>query len=159
MKSFLQALTLVILFAVAAYFCSASDALKEWRDRRRTKQGLDVDAMLKAIAEVETGGNWRAIGKLGERGRCQFLSTTWSRYTTAAFDLWAPQDCELSRKVEKAHLAFLCAQLLKCGLKLEPETVAGAWCYGSGAATRGARSDYAKRAANLYREFTARVSS
>ena len=67
---------------------------------------LDAVAILDAIAAVEAGGEYWRTGKAGERGRRQFLCSTWVRYTNADFGLWASRDTELMRRVERAHLSY-----------------------------------------------------
>jgi hypothetical protein len=111
---------------------------------------LDAVVMLDAIAAVETGDKYWPIGKAGERGRCQFMPATWARYTNADFATWASRDCDLTRRVERAHLAHLMRALFRPGHIPEPALIAAGWRYGEGRAGRNVRSDYAKRVANLY---------
>lgn len=146
--------TLAKLFLCALLFGTAM-AVHAWADRRKhPNEPADVDAaaMLDALAAVESGHNPRAVGRLGERGRCQFTRATWQRYTDAPWESWAAVDCPLTRKVERAHLAWLCARLRTLHPHLEPEFIAAAWRHGPAHAHAHVRSDYARRVAALYRE-------
>lgn len=116
----------------------------------RKRVGLDFDVMLDAIAAVESGNNPLAIGRLGERGRCQIRAATWDEVTSRPFLAWAPVDCAETREVERMVLARMCAQLLRQGHQLEPALVAAAWRYGAGIAPRMIRGDSSQRTANLY---------
>lgn len=123
------------------------------REGRRApaKVALNVEAMIEAIADVESGNNAAVKpGALGELGRCQFLRSTWYDYTNAPFEVFARMDCELTRKVEKAHFARVCAQLIRRGHGLEPALIAAAWRGGVARAASLVRSDAARRTANLY---------
>lgn len=117
---------------------------------------IDAGRLLDAIAAVESGNRPGAVGKLGERGRCQFMPATWARYTTAPFAQWAPVDCDLTRRVEKAHLAWLMAELRKRGTEPTPQLVAAAWRGGLERAFALVGTDPAQRVANLYWEAMAR---
>lgn len=111
---------------------------------------LNAVAMLDAIAAAETGhAHWR-IGRGGERGRCQFTRATWVRYTNADFATWASHDNQLTRRVERAHLAYLVRVLFHPRQLPDPALIAAAWRYGERAAVPQVRSDYAVRVANLY---------
>lgn len=111
---------------------------------------LDAVAILDAIAAVESGGAHWKVGPRGERGRCQFMRTTWLRYTNADFELWASHDSSLTRRVERAHLGHLVRVLFHPRQIPAPELIAAAWRYGERNAVAQVRSDYAKRVANLY---------
>lgn len=111
---------------------------------------LDAVAILDAIAAVETENAHWLVGRGGERGRCQFLHTTWARYTNADFAAWASRDTELTRRVERAHLAHLLRVLFQPGESPDPALIAAGWRFGERAATAQIRSDYARRVANLY---------
>lgn len=120
------------------------------REARRPASTLNAEAMIEAIADVESGNDPAAVGALGELGRCQFRRTTWSELTNAPFEVYARRDCELTRKIERAHLARICTQLSGFGHVLTPALIAAAWRAGTGNAVRFARTDPARRAANLY---------
>lgn len=140
------AVAAVLLLIVAAAWAA---------DRRRHPMGpddVDAAAMLDAIAAVESGHNPRAVGKHGERGRCQFTRATWQGYTDAPWESWAGVDCPLTRKVERAHLAWLCECLRALHPHLEPEFIAAGWRWGPRLAAAHVRTDYARRVAALYRE-------
>ncbi len=116
----------------------------------KDRASLNVGVLLDAIAAVESGNRWSAIGKLGERGRCQFMAGTWARYTNACFDVWASRDCDVSRKVERAHLARVCDTLARRGLEYDPSLIAAAWRFGESRAVQFRQADSAQRVANLY---------
>jgi hypothetical protein len=130
-------------------------ALLFWTPRLRAKtkaapQPLDVAEMIEAIADVESGNKAGVAGKHGERGRCQFMPETWRRYTNAEFLLFAPVDCQLTRKVERAHLSYICGFLAKRRIALEPAIIAAAWRFGEENAVKQARADSSRRTANVY---------
>lgn len=117
---------------------------------------LDAEAILDAIAEVETGHEWWRVGRAGERGRCQFMHTTWVRYTPADFATCASKDSDLTRRVELAHLNHLLRVLFQPGQLPEPLLIAAAWRHGERGAVKNVRGDYAARVANLYWDFVRR---
>lgn len=118
-------------------------------------EGINVNAMLDAIAAVESGGWPQKIGQLGERGRCQFMRSTWREYTTASFEGWASMDCPFTRDIERRHLAALTKQLVREGREITPNLLAAAWQHGAGLAWICRNQDAPQRVANLYAEFTA----
>lgn len=125
----------------------------EARSKRRV---FDPVAMLDAIAAVETDVRpWR-VGPKGELGRTQFKHETWVRYTNAEFKLWASIDCDLTRRVERAHLDHLCKFLFAAGEDIDPALIAAAWHEGEHAARKHRNGSYAQRAANLYYDTLAR---
>lgn len=153
MKLLLQLFILAAFIAVAALWCTVGDRLAEWwaaRGKAAPRPAFDVDAMLDAIAAVESGNDPHAVGRAGERGRCQFTFSTWVRYTNAPFLLWAPVDCKLTRSIERAHLAQITICLFADGRQPEPALLAAAWRFGVLQAARNVRADSAQRAANLY---------
>ncbi len=111
---------------------------------------LNAGALLDAIAEVETRHEHWRIGRAGERGRCQFMASTWGRYTNADFAQWASRDCDLTRRIERAHLDYLVRSLFQRGQIPEPMLIAAAWRHGLGGAVKNVRGDYARRVVNLY---------
>lgn len=148
--------TVVACFIFALFF-GASLIAGEPKSRKRAlhpdeSADVDVESMLDAIAQVESGNNRHAIGACGERGRCQFLPSTWAMHTDANFFSWAGTASPVVHHVERAHLAWVCTSLRRMHPHLEPEWVAAAWRHGPGAAHHYVREDYARRVANLYRE-------
>ena len=118
--------------------------------RAKSAEGIDAAVLIEAIADVESGNNPSVIGKLGERGRCQFRRSVWQAYTNAEFIAWAPHDCPFTRDIERRHLAWLCKELERQGHALDPALIAAAWRYGVTRAARFIRDEAAQRAANLY---------
>jgi hypothetical protein len=112
---------------------------------------VDFDAMLDAIAQVESGNNPRAVGQHGERSAYQMMESTWKSHTDLPF-LLATQRPDMARMVARRHLEWLCAALRRMHTQLEPELIAGGWQAGPGCAYRFAHSDHARRVAALYRE-------
>lgn len=114
-------------------------------------QSIDREAFLKAVAEVETGGNTRAIGSQGERGLYQFGRTTWSRHTKRAFaDAHNPR---IAHDVAVQHFVWLFSRLEANGAEPSAYRLAVAWNAGlsralSGKAPKSTR-DYARRVSIL----------
>lgn len=122
----------------------------QWWAQAQTAE-LDREVMIEAIARIETGNDWRAVGRLGERGRCQFMARTWREYSRIDFRT-ASVDCDESRRVERAHLDRICRTLRETGLPVDAGHVAAAWRFGASMAARFVRSDSAQRTVNTYRE-------
>lgn len=144
-------LGLFCFIAVAAAYCAVVDR----RDRKRHmkhRSSIDTHALLDAIAAVESGNNWAAIGRRGERGRCQFMRSTWHVYTLAPFDDWASVDGSVAWQVEQAHLARILDWLEVEGWDFDPAVIAAAWRFGSAHALQHRRADSSQRVANLYWE-------
>lgn len=148
MKTLLSLSVLVGL----VWFWLGGRALGATAPRRAREElgGLDLAAMIESIADVESGNNPSAVGRAGERGRCQFTEATWRAHTSAPFLLWAPVNCPLTRKVELAHLRWVCGQLLEAGHVLNSALVTAAWRHGVRHAAACIRTDAARRASNLY---------
>jgi soluble lytic murein transglycosylase-like protein len=115
------------------------------------QQALDREAFLRAIAEVETGGNSRAVGRRGERGMYQFGRTTWRQYTSRPHsDAHIPV---VAHGIAVRHFDWLQAELARNGRQPTPYLMAVAWNGGVGRAIGGrapfATRDYATRVSNL----------
>lgn len=109
------------------------------------------DAFLRAIAEVETGGNPRAIGSRGERGMFQFTRTTWRLHSRRAFaDAHIPS---VSFEVAASHYEWLRDGLIRNGRNPTPYLLAAAWNAGLGRVVNGglprSSRDYANRVVNI----------
>jgi len=115
------------------------------------KPSLNRDAFLKAVAEVETGGNPRAVGRHGERGLYQFTYATWRRHSSRPFtDAHNPR---VAHDVAVRHFVWLHDRLTAAGREPDAYQMAVAWNGGvaraiSGKAPRTTRS-YATRVANI----------
>ena len=76
---------------------------------------VDYDALVKAVVEVESGGNPFAVGLAGERGLMQIKSGTWSDMSRRAFgesvDFSRAFDPELNKAVGRSYLEYLAAQV------------------------------------------------
>ena len=109
------------------------------------------ETFLRAIAEVETGGNPRAIGRRGERGMFQFTRTTWRLHSKRAFaDAHIPS---VSFDVAAQHYEWLHNGLIRNGRTPTPYLLAAAWNAGlsrvvNGQLPRSSR-DYASRVVNI----------
>lgn len=109
------------------------------------------ETFLRAVAEVETGGNARAIGRRGERGMFQFTRTTWRLHTRRAFaDAHIPS---VSFDVAARHYDWLYDGLLRNGRTPTPYLMAAAWNAGLGRVVSGqlprSSRDYATRVTNI----------
>lgn len=112
---------------------------------------LDEEALLRAIAEKESGGNPLAIGRLGgERSAYQFTHHTWRLHGLEPFE-WATTRPALAHARALRHLAFLRGVLRRRGLPESVRQLAAAWHYGPHSAPFLARSHYAVCVENLYR--------
>jgi len=112
---------------------------------------IERDTFLRAIAEVETGGNARAIGRQGERGMFQFTRTTWRIHSKRAFaDAHIPS---VSFDVAAQHYDWLHRGLLRNGRQPTPYLMAAAWNAGLGRVVNGqvprSSRDYATRVVNI----------
>jgi hypothetical protein len=103
---------------------------------------LDIDRMLYAIAQVESGGNHAAIGKAGERSQYQMTAATWRRYTRAPFK-HATKNPVLARMVARAHVQYLMKRVgARGGMAYDPMQIALGWNPGD--------LGYSARVANIY---------
>jgi hypothetical protein len=112
---------------------------------------FDKSAFLSAIAEVETGGNPRAVGRQGERGLYQFRSGVWKQYTSRSF--FQAHNPDVSYGVAVKHFDWLYDGFVRNGRQPTAFMMAAAWNSGlnralSGRLPSGTRS-YAQRVANI----------
>lgn len=116
-----------------------------------TTTAPDCDSFLKAVAEVETGGNPRAVGGQGERGLYQFTLATWRAYTTQPFI--AAHDPVIAHEVAVKHFVWLQDRMLASGRQPTAHHLAVAWNSGLSRALTGrfpqSTRDYASRVVNL----------
>jgi hypothetical protein len=112
---------------------------------------VERDAFLNAIAQVETGGNTRAIGRQGERGMFQFNRTTWRLHTKRAFQ--DAHDPQVAYSVAVRHYEWLFDGFVRNGREPTPYLMAAAWNAGLSRALSGrppaATRDYARRVVNI----------
>ena len=112
---------------------------------------IDPTHVLRAIAEVETRGNPRRVGRLGERGMYQFRRETWRQHT--AEDFRRAHHPEISTTVARRHYDWILRELRNRGHEGTPYEVALAWNAGLSRVLTGkvpSRSRlYAERVANL----------
>lgn len=112
---------------------------------------MDREAFLKAVAEVETGGNTRAVGRLGERGLYQFNRPTWKRYTKRSF--LDAHDPVIAHDIAVQHFIWLHARLTANGREPTDYQMAVAWNGGLSRALSGkfprSTRDYARRVSTL----------
>lgn len=112
---------------------------------------IDRDAFLRAISEVESGGNSRAVGPSGERGMFQFRRSTWRQYTRRSF--YEAHKASVATAVAAKHFEWLLDGFYRNGRTPTPYLVAAAWNAGlsktlSGNMPRATR-DYARRVSNI----------
>lgn len=115
---------------------------------------VNTEALLKAIAEVETGTTnfSRAcprIGRNGERSAWQIKKVVWDKLTSAKFQT-ASTDAAHAKRVAHAHLENLKYRVLNIGKKPDPYTLAMMWNSGKN------KKEYAARVLNLYQEYHGR---
>jgi Transglycosylase SLT domain len=109
------------------------------------------EAFLQAVAQVETGGNPRAVGRFGERGLYQFGRDTWRRYTSRSFyDAHSPA---VAHEIAVRHFDWLYQRVVDEGRRPTPYIMAVAWNGGLGRALSGrmpkSTRDYAARVTNV----------
>ncbi|MGH8020929.1 MAG: lytic transglycosylase domain-containing protein [Opitutaceae bacterium] len=111
----------------------------------------DRDVFLRAISEVETGGNSRAVGQAGERGMYQFRRQTWQQHTSRSF--FEAHNPVVARSVAALHYDWLLAGFRRNGRAPSVHLMAAAWNSGLSRTLNGrvskASRDYARRVANL----------
>jgi soluble lytic murein transglycosylase-like protein len=112
---------------------------------------LDKESFLRAISEVETGGNSRAIGRAGERGMYQFSRQTWRQHTSRSFhDAHNPL---VSKQIARMHFDWLEAGFRRNGRTPNSYMMAAAWNAGLSRTLSGriprSTVDYAKRVTNI----------
>jgi len=154
------AICLTTRASVRGYFAkrlaAAGFALALWLGNSQPVLAAEVsrverETFLKAIAEVETGGNARAIGRKGERGMFQFTRTTWRLHSKRAFaDAHIPS---VSFDVAAQHYDWLYDGLIRNGRQPTPYLIAAAWNAGLGRVVNGqlprSSRDYASRVVNI----------
>lgn len=119
---------------------------------------VDKDSFLKAVAQVESGNDPRAVGRMGERGVFQFRKDTWKQYTKRSF--FKAHDRSVSYQVALKHYEWLYDGFIRNGYKPTPYLMASAWNSGltrtlSGKAPSSTRN-YARRVATIASDFAAK---
>lgn len=120
-------------------------------------------ALLRAIAEVESGNNPKAVGLCGSRGLYQMKEATWRMHTDLPFDrAFNALDAQL---VALKHLRFLRAHIeVNCKIQCTTVHLAYAWRYGQNSFStewrqketnerRLERLEYGARIDSLFREY------
>ena len=78
-------------------------------------QGVEYDALVKAVTAVESAGNPIAVGLAGERGLMQLKSGTWHDMTRSAYGKPLPFDyafhSKLNQRMGRHYLESIAAQL------------------------------------------------
>lgn len=119
----------------------------------RIEPSVDDETLrvLQAIAEVESRGNPRRVGRLGERGLYQFRRDTWRQHTRENF--YRAHHPGVSTAVARRHYQWILAQLRSRGRKGTAYEVALAWNAGVTSVLRGRAPaqahSYAQRVVNL----------
>ena len=120
------------------------------------KGGVDQDVFLRALSEIETGGDHARIGHHGERSAFQMKRMVWKKYTSRPF-VEATTNPELARDIALRHMYFLAVELEKMHKPVTAYNLAVAWNGGLGIVARRTpprdTRDYARRLDNLYREY------
>jgi hypothetical protein len=135
----------IVGFALALWLGSSETAYASHVDVN------ERDTFLRAIAEVETGGNSRAVGRKGERGQFQFTRTTWRLHSQRAFaDAHIPS---VSFDVAARHYEWIHDGLIRNGRQPTPYLMAAVWNAGLTRAVNGqlprSSRDYATRVVNI----------
>lgn len=112
---------------------------------------LDREVFLRAISEVETGGNSRAVGRAGERGMYQFRRQTWQQYTSRSF--YEAHNPVVARSIAARHYDWLLDGFRRNGRTPSVYLMAAAWNSGLSRTLNGrvpkATRDYARRVSNI----------
>ncbi|HVU32747.1 MAG TPA: hypothetical protein VHE61_04885 [Opitutaceae bacterium] len=107
------------------------------------------DALLTAIAAVETGNNPAKTGRYGERTRLQILPATWRRFSHVPHSEAVSHPHETDR-VARAYLAVIRARLRARHLPETPFLIAACWNAGPDwKKLHSATVSYAERVSNL----------
>lgn len=121
-------------------------------------EDFDADTFLWAVSQIETHGDDRRRGPMGERSKYQITSIVWKQWRPVSpFDLCHGN---VADKVAREHLAWLRQHLPDSHYS---EQYALAWCWKNGLASwrkylassradYGVNSYYATRVAALYRD-------
>jgi len=141
------------------FYIPAVIAKEKWevakKRRSFTFNTMDEQAMLKAIRQVESNEDPRAVGKKGERSAYQFMPATWALYSKRPFIEATTNPMEAERVAEK-HLRTIATALNTFDGKQRAEWVGAAWNYGIRYAVILSDKDHPQRVANLYFEFLIR---
>lgn len=163
MRTAFKALLIGIFFGVASGCCAAVDFVARFRKSRHPGDPgelvpfvLEVEPMLWAIRQVESGDTPLAHGPHGERSAYQFKPGTWAMHTTVPF-LQAGFHPEIDDLVAHKHLALLRRGLAERGIDPSPEWIAATWHHWIDCSVVDARSDAAVRVANLYYDRVGRI--
>lgn len=113
-----------------------------------------VDALIEAIAQVESGNNDWKVGRNGELGRLQFTRTLWSQFSRE--DFRNARNRQTADQVAAQVIGWLSACFIARGARPVdvPYLVGLAWRAGERATVRGdygpAQRDEAERILNIY---------
>lgn len=117
----------------------------------------DSGRMLDAIAAVETGNDYRKVGRAGEVTAFQIMPRYWHLHTSAPITRGSTDE-SLGRLVASRHLAQLRRELIGFRLAVTPYNLALAWRAGSPAVAHKKATphqrDHAQRIVNLYEKPT-----
>jgi len=124
-------------------------------------KAADDAAFLEAIAQVESGGNRKAVGKAGERGQYQVGRDAWDDASTRLeakgtyHNQWSKwRNPVVQDMIAAQHLLILRERFVSAGIsEPTPEQLALAWNRGFTGARRlrWKSNDYAVRVGNLFR--------
>lgn len=114
--------------------------------------GLNTNALLKSISDVETGGRYWRIGDAGERSQYQIKADVWRKYSRIPF--WRASQREYqseAKRVAVCYIREISQNLESDGITISSRSVALRWNGGLNR-TRFLRRhlSYADRVSNLY---------
>jgi hypothetical protein len=108
---------------------------------------IDADRMVRALVQIE-GGHW---GDNGGAAHMQYAA--WSDRTVWPY--YQSRSEPHARLVYGWHLAWVCKELTRYGIKVTPKSVGLVWRYGlEGAKRRKFEGEYGDRLSALYFDLT-----
>ena len=113
---------------------------------------VNIDLLLRCIADVESHDVFNKIGAHGERSQYQIMYDTWTMYSKVPFNQAGQSENQPEvQRVVKMHIGTIKKAILKRGWKVNPYNIALAWNGGPNRLVYLFRNkDYAERVSNLY---------
>lgn len=94
---------------------------------------LNTNALLRALSQIETGDNDKAIGRAGERSRYQIIRDTWNIYCGSRDFFTHSKDTEVATQIARAHLSRLSVKYhTTCNKPPTPQDIYVMWNAGYG---------------------------
>ena len=117
--------------------------------------GLNTNALLKSISDVETSGQYWRIGGAGERSQYQIKADVWRKYSRVPF--WRASQREYqseARRVASCYISEISQNLESDGIAVSSRNVALRWNGGINRVRFLRRHvSYASRVSNLYEHY------